>query len=566
MKPRWQRLPLHLKMFISFALLILASLVAVFFYASVIVTRELDNQAHVNIDRAMQSTAQEVQSELTLLLRQTQLMANNQGLKQALADYQEQTDVEKWQRWRLLNAIRQTWSQARNAMEMRLHLAQNTLFLRDNIWLIPNLDVPNALIAVQGDKPQLWSVDETAQTISCFVPVQVDWARIGYIEIVSQSHALDALLDGMESMGLKQAIYFGQGDFVTGALLTRGEVPLQTQEPFYRRVLDNAQAYLRAVYPIGDTPFYLVGEMPSVLISQKGRAMLNSIAPMGLLVLVLAFLIAFWFSRSITMRLRTLSLAMKKLEAGDLNVQIAQSSPDELGQMLRRFDKMARALQSSYQENELAQRKKRESDLKLLQSQINPHFIHNTLESISWAAKAGDKEMVAYLVQNLSGFLRLSLVKTEQMATLSRELQLVRFYFNVQSYRFKDRLTLCMDVEPRAMEAQMLPLIIQPLVENALLHGILPSQSGAGTITLRARVMDNILIIEVSDDGIGMDAAQLQTLREQLDDPAQGSYGLWNVHQRVRGHAGEDYGLSIQSEPEQGTQCLLTLPSVFLVE
>ncbi len=566
MKARWQRLPLHLKMFLSFALLIAASLVAVFFYASVIVTQELDNQAHINIDRTMQSTAQKIESELTLLLRQTQLMANNQGLKQVLTDYENQTDVEKWQRWRQLNSIKQTWSQARNTMEMRLHFAANTLFLRDNIWLIPNQDLPSALIALQGDKSQLWNLDEAAQTLACIVPIQADWVRVGYIEIMMQCQVLGAQIADMKGSGLAQAVYFDQGQLVTGTLLTKGAPPLPAKDAAYQRIVYNGEAYQRATLPIGDTPFYLVGEMPNVLISRNGRNMLNSIVLMGLFILSLAFLIAFFLSRSITLRLRTLASAMKKLEAGDLNVQIAQPSPDELGQMLRRFDRMARSLKLSHEENELAQRKKRESDLKLLQSQINPHFIHNTLESISWASMAGDKEMVTYLVQNLSGFLRLSLVKTEQMASLSRELQLVRFYFNVQSYRFKDRLTLSMDIDPQAMETQMLPLIIQPLVENALLHGILPTPTGTGTVTLRAMILDEILVIEVSDDGIGMDEKQLETLQKQLNDPAQGSYGLWNVHQRVRGHAGEAYGLSIESEPGKGTRCLLALPTLYLAK
>lgn len=569
MKRFWQRLPLQLKIFSSFGLLLVCSMVAVSLYASFIVTRELDQQTTASIQRIIDSSGQRVAAELSLLSQQIRLLSNNHSLQSALKDYDEQTELEKWERWSRIYSIGETWIQSRRPIDLRFHLPGSMLFLRDEIAFIPNEDLPNALIERQGNRTPLWHVSEDGATLSCLTPIRSGWEHLGYVELMIQSSQLSSAMDPLSSTGVSLYLLFADGQIMagnTGAAAPENlslpeTLPTESTEPILTRFQRDGDALLRAIIPLPNMPlFYLVGEVPIALISESGSVMLQSILLGGLAVLALAFLFAFLISQSVTRRLRTLSLAMARLESGDLDVQIDQAGADELGRMLVRFDHMAGALKTSHEENEHMQRLKRESELRLLQAQINPHFIHNTLESISWAAKRGDAAQVDFLVQNLSGFLRLSLSKTEQLSTLSRELALVQFYFNVQAYRFQGKVSLDVDIPPEAKEALLPPLLIQPLVENALLHGLLKGGQRCGTVLVRVQAMEDLLIIEVRDDGAGMDAAALAALRSQLENPRAGSYGLWNVHQRVRGYAGNDYGLCVESAPGEGTLCLLTLP------
>ncbi|HML45701.1 MAG TPA: histidine kinase [Clostridia bacterium] len=572
MKRMWRGFPLRLKIFLSFGLLLAGSTVAVSLYASFIVTQELDQQTMSSVERILLSSSEKVQSELALISQQTNMLANNYSLQNALKDYEDQTDLEKWYRWRRIWQISETWYQSRSPVDFRLHLPREMLFLRDNILFVPNEKLPLRLMEAQGANPPWWHVSEDGTQLSCLMPMRSGWVHLGYAEVVVQSAQLSNTLDDLPGTGISLYLLFYDGSFIagnTGAALPQDLVPLaqlpaRDAEPAFTRFHRDGESLLCAVLPIPGMPrFVLVGEMPNAFISQTGRGMLQSIVVAGLVVLVLAFLIAFLLSQSVTKRLRTLSDAMDRLEGGDLGVQIGQPGDDELGRMLVRFDRMASALNRSQEAKEQSRRLQRESELRLLQAQINPHFIHNTLESISWAAKRGDAAQVEYLVQNLSGFLRLSLTKTEQLGTLARELKLVQFYCNVQSFRFSDRFSLEMDIQPEAMDALMLSLLIQPLVENALLHGILASKKGCGTVLVCARVIDDLLLVEVRDDGVGMDAQALEALRRQLEDSRAGSYGLWNVHQRVRSYAGEDYGLSIESAPDEGLLCILSMPVLY---
>lgn len=565
MKHLWEKLPLHVKIFVSFGLLLAFSMVTVTMYASFIVTQELEQQTIADAQRIIDASGQKVGAELTLLAQQTRQLANNHSLQGALKDYDEQTTLTQWERWVSLNMIGDTWTQTRRAINMRLHLPGSMLFLRDNITFIPNEDLPNEIIARQGNQSLLWHVSEDGSSLSCLSPILSDWERLGYVELTIQSSRLSEVMDTQNMTGVSLYLLSAEGTLMASneGSLPLGDLDLQSQqgEAEFTRLQREGYAILRRVLPLPDMPlFYLVGEVPVALVSENGRAMLQSMLLASLVVLALAFLFAFLISQSVTRRLRTLSAAMARLEHGDLDVQIDQDGTDELGRMLAHFDQMASALKTSHEENEHIQYLRRESELRLLQAQINPHFIHNTLESISWAAKRNDAEHVDFLVQNLSGFLRLSLTKTEQVSTLSRELSLVQFYFNVQAYRFQDKISLQVDVPGTAMESLLPPLLIQPLVENAVLHGLLRDGQRCGTVTLHVQAVMDLLIIEVRDDGVGMDDEALQTLRCQLENPRGGSYGLWNVHQRARAYAGEEYGLCVESAPGEGTVCILTLP------
>jgi two-component system sensor histidine kinase YesM len=206
----------------------------------------------------------------------------------------------------------------------------------------------------------------------------------------------------------------------------------------------------------------------------------------------------------------------------------------------------------------------KKAELRALQAQINPHFLYNTLDTIIWMAEANRPAQVVELVRALSRFFRITLSKGKDWITVGEEIEHISSYLTIQKIRYRDILDYVIDVDPEVLDATMLKLTLQPLVENALYHGIKNKRSG-GVITVRGRRWDDgHLLVEVSDNGIGMTAEKVAQLRAALANEGlaarESGFGLCNVHQRVKLYYGKQYGLTVESEYGQGTRVLLDIP------
>ncbi|MBQ8945428.1 MAG: sensor histidine kinase [Lachnospiraceae bacterium] len=231
----------------------------------------------------------------------------------------------------------------------------------------------------------------------------------------------------------------------------------------------------------------------------------------------------------------------------------------DLGESLNRMiDKIEELLDTVT----LEQIRLRHAELELLQAQINPHFLYNTLDTIVWLAETGDQERVVSMVGSLSNFFRTSLNQGKDNISIGEELRHARSYLEIQQVRYQDILSYEIDV-PEEITDRIIPKItIQPLVENALYHGI-KNKRGMGHIRITGEAKDGEILLRVSDDGIGMTAERLDTVRESIahQDPDRGDlYGLYNVNERIRLRAGDGYGISLDSAYGEGTVVTITLP------
>lgn len=208
------------------------------------------------------------------------------------------------------------------------------------------------------------------------------------------------------------------------------------------------------------------------------------------------------------------------------------------------------------------QKKLRRSEFELLQSQINPHFLYNTLDAIVWSAEAGNQKQVVNMVGNLSNFFRLSLNKGKEIVSVKEELQHVRSYLEIQQIRYQDILDFEIDIPPEIDEYKIPKLTVQPIVENALYHGI-KNKRGGGKIIVSAKVKDDHFFIIVEDNGKGMTEERLAEVRKALAEGISDKnvvYGIYNVNERIRLHYGEGYGVTINSKLDEKTVVLIKLP------
>lgn len=277
----------------------------------------------------------------------------------------------------------------------------------------------------------------------------------------------------------------------------------------------------------------------------------------GLVTLILAVVAAFFFTASIAKPLSKLRSLMKKAEEGDLSVRFNSKYNDEIGQLGNSFNTMIKEISNLVDMVYTEQKRKREAELKTLQAQIKPHFLYNTLYTIQWMAGEHGAQEVVRIVGALANLFRIGLSKGKEMIPVHEELEHVRSYLMIQKARYEDKLKYEINYEEDILNYRVLKLILQPLVENAIYHGI-NAKRGGGTIKITARIDKEKLYFSVADDGIGMTAEKLAELRKSLDnqhgEAARTGFGIFNVNERIRLSFGSEYGLLYTSVDQEGTK------------
>ena len=267
--------------------------------------------------------------------------------------------------------------------------------------------------------------------------------------------------------------------------------------------------------------------------------------------------------------IQVLAQAAGRISKGDLDARADVDSRDEIAVLADRFNDMAGNIQTLVVKVREDEQKMRKADLRLLQEQINPHFLYNTLEGIRSEAVAGGLNVVADMTEYLAKFFRYTISKVENLVSVTEELENIETYFAIQQFRFGDRLRLEIDdPEPGIQNCQIPKLTMQPLVENAIIHG-LERKIGIGVVSVRLTLTEKRLIVRISDNGVGMEPETLHQLQEELCrtaydyiDSGRGTgIALLNVNNRIRLLFGEQYGITICSTPGLGTDVTVTLPA-----
>ncbi|MBO5176636.1 MAG: sensor histidine kinase [Lachnospiraceae bacterium] len=285
----------------------------------------------------------------------------------------------------------------------------------------------------------------------------------------------------------------------------------------------------------------------------------------SVLILGLTLFLSYQIPRSITRPLQKLNEVTEQVAGGNLSVRSDIHTGDEVGVLSESLNTMIDKINELLAQVTTEQVRLRKAEFELLQSQINPHFLYNTLDAIIWLAEAGEQKKVVSMVRSLSEFFRTSLNRGKDIIPLKEELQHVRSYLEIQQVRYQDILNYEINVPEEELGRYMIPKItIQPLVENALYHGI-KNKRGSGKIEIRGRKQEEMLVIEIEDNGIGISKERLWQVKDGIQKKVltgKDIYGLYNVNERIRLNFGEEYGIDIHSVYGEGTTVRILLPCV----
>ena len=281
----------------------------------------------------------------------------------------------------------------------------------------------------------------------------------------------------------------------------------------------------------------------------------------AIILVIVALLFSRFMARSITLPIQKLRDSMKKVQEGDFSVSdVVVDSKNEIGSLTKSFDVMTHRIHELMEQNVHEQEEKRKSELKALQSQINPHFLYNTLDSIIWMAEGKKNEEVVLMTASLARLLRQSISNEDEVVPIANEVEYARGYLTIQKMRYKDKLEFQIEVDSSILYIPLIKLVLQPIIENAIYHGLKYKES-KGLLIVKGFMKDGNAVLQVIDDGVGMDEETLAHIydKHKVNYHSNG-VGVYNVQKRLKLYYGEDYGITYTSELGKVTTATITIP------
>ncbi len=283
----------------------------------------------------------------------------------------------------------------------------------------------------------------------------------------------------------------------------------------------------------------------------------------GMVIVLIAVTATGYVLRSITKPVQELSGAAKRIADGDFSTRVEVVTKDEIGMLAQNVNEMSGRLEEMVQKIKEDERKMRNTELRLLQEQINPHFLYNTLDTIIWLVEGNSPDKAVNMVVSLSDFFRIVLSKGKDIITVREEEQHIRSYLEIQQVRYRDILDYDIQIPKELYQYNILKLTLQPIVENSLYHGI-KAKRGKGTIFVTGCLKDDKIYLDVKDTGVGMTQEQLAALCDKITRPCKetdSGFGLANVNERIRMNYGVEYGVTIDSKFGEGTWVQVVIPA-----
>ncbi|GMK37467.1 hypothetical protein PCCS19_05210 [Paenibacillus sp. CCS19] len=369
-------------------------------------------------------------------------------------------------------------------------------------------------------------------------------------------------------------------------ILDAGGVPLlEAGKPFYKEgqaELENIRSSipesgskvvrldgesLLLTYSKGENGWQYLYAVPLSVLTEE----LNSIKQFVVLLivgwLVMSIPIMLLLTSFLTAPIKNLLLSMRRFQNGQFDEKVEVKYGDEIGYLSQGYNNMVENIKSLVDDAYVLRLREQEAELKALQAQINPHFLYNMLDTIFWEAESAGQDKISEMIINLSRLFRLSLNRGKSFTSVAKERELLELYLSLQKMRFRDVLEYEIDIPPGMSEFIMLKLILQPFVENAIVHGI-ERKRGGGFVRVTGFQEGQRLTFIIEDDGLGMceeELAKLTALPKENDvNVAQDTsgYAVRNVHERLKHYYKDEFELIYDSKPGQGTRVQLTIPAV----
>lgn len=331
---------------------------------------------------------------------------------------------------------------------------------------------------------------------------------------------------------------------------------LKQRDGYYKEKI-NGKNLLITYYQSDKHNMIYLGSVPYNELMDNVDKARNLTIIITLVAIIAAFIFSYILSMQISVPISVLTDSMQQVEKGDFDVKIEIKREDEIGQLSESFNHMVCRLKSLIEENYLIKIKRKEAELEALQAQINPHFLYNTLDIAYWSSRMEKAPNTEGIIKNLAKVFKLGLNKGNEITTISKELEHLESYLFIQLLRYEEEPLIQFDIDETIKENKIIKLLLQPIVENALQHGIVDMESG-GCINIKGYRDKEDIVFEVSDNGKGIENSRIYSMLSEK--PNRIGYGLKNIDERIQLYYGEKYGIVIESHLNKGTKVTIRIP------
>ncbi|GKU24516.1 sensor histidine kinase [Clostridium folliculivorans] len=317
--------------------------------------------------------------------------------------------------------------------------------------------------------------------------------------------------------------------------------------------------YIFISIPISEINCNILGIFPADNFNNEIKRSFRNIELVLLFSSIFLGIIIFFTTTALLSRIKDMVKAMKQVRDGNLNVSVNVDSTDEFGELGTTFNHMTSRIHELVETVYKIELMEKEAELKALEAQINPHFLYNTLATITWAARKVKSTQIETISNSLAKFYRLVLSKGNREITVAEEVEMVKAYLHIQKIRFEDKFDVIYKIDEASYSKKIIKNILQPIVENALSHGIEP-KSSHGTIVIKISSFESFLSIKIIDDGVGMDKGKLiKVLNGDVESSKGSGYAMKNIIQRLEAYSGRKEVISIYSREGIGTEVLILI-------
>ncbi|WP_181376373.1 histidine kinase [Paenibacillus agaridevorans] len=427
-----------------------------------------------------------------------------------------------------------------------------------------NLDETDLAGLIALSNASIWTVNDSRTLISIIKPIMYNNDQlVGIVEM--QLKIKDIFQDGMFSEHSLEEFFYMMNDDGDIQFQSKPEMrpiaapagnPMFDNKSSGSWLAEGDRSKKLVLYQTNShSGWKYVLEVPMDSLMLSAQSIRNFTVAILIGSILISILLTLAISRVLSRRISLLAKHMDRQE--DLTLEIGPSvdGRDEIGMLMRNYNRMIKRIRELIEELRTSQQLQKESEIKSLQAQINPHFLYNTLATINWMAADNETKKIIDMVNNLATFYRLSLNSGKEYLRISEEIRHVQTYVEIQKIRLEDMINITFDIEDKILTFHTLKLILQPFVENAILHGA-EHKDGTTNIAIKGHLSheESCVIFEIIDDGIGMD---LPTHNQYVSN---GGYGIHNVNEKIQLQHGHQYGVRLFSKLGIGTRVVIRIP------
>lgn len=576
-------LKLKQKLLLSYVILILVPFVAFYQIFNRQISSIIMDNTNYSAERGFEQTYDYLSNRLNYIIRVANVIYNDETIPEILSKKIDTYPIsDQIEDMGSLTKYLKSFEDGVNIEKVRLYVPAGLVYSHENVNLFCFDEIettewylrmysdtfklkfhPSHLLLHEENDPEVLSVSRFIINSNNYKErlgvIRIDFNKKDFEQVIDNANTIEGGLTYLQN-SLDEIVAASDNQLLNQYRLPSKIIASTTNNTNFRHTFLNSEKVMVRIKLIPNTDWKMVTVIPEKLITNKISSSMKQLHMIMLVISLIAYILAYSIAHFMVKRIYILKNQMNKVHKGIPEPLVNTGSNDEIGELIIDYNYMISRIKQLMEKQYHSGQRLKTAELKALQAQINPHFLYNTLELINRLSKKNKVCEVEEVIHSLAKYYKLNLSRGDDFITLRDELEHVSAYVSIQNVRFKNKFTFEVDVDEQFLDMLVPKTILQPIVENSVIHGILEKDDGEGIIRIFSSVEGNNLILSIQDNGKGVPEDILAKINYGQITNNKGSYGITNVVERIKLTYGNAYGLEYSSKYNEGTTVRMKLP------